>query len=330
MSFDRPHLLLVLLAVPAAAALYRLVRRRAGRYAVAYTNVDVLAQVVPRARSWRRTVAGACLLAALALAGVAVAGPHLTLTATSEKATVVLAIDTSRSMQSQDVRPSRLAAAKRAAQRFLDEVPRRLRVGLVVFSGDVLVAAVPTREHDRVRSAVAAIGPFTGFGGTAIGDAVARAAEVGQEALLEGDASPAGGAQLPPGDGLVSILFLSDGRQNRGILQPLEGAARAQAAGIPVYTVALGTVGGGMSRGAFGRWNRAPDPATLRAIAGATGGEFYEADTAEALSSAYAELGSRLGRMPQRSEVTVAFVGAAAAVLLSAGLLGAWWSPRLP
>jgi Ca-activated chloride channel family protein len=85
-----------------------------------------------------------------------------------------------------------------------------------------------------------------------------------------------------------------------------------------------------MSRGAFGRWNRAPDPATLRAIARATGGEFYEADTAEALSSAYAELGSRLGRMPQRSEVTVAFVGAAAAVLLSAGLLGAWWSPRLP
>jgi Ca-activated chloride channel family protein len=327
MSFDRPHLLLALVALPAAAAAYRLVRRRAARHAVSFTNLEVLAAVAPADRSWRRALAGALVLAALAATGVAAAGPHVSLTATHERATVLLVVDTSRSMLSRDVRPSRLGAAKRAAQAFLDRVPERLRVGLLLFSGDVVVAAVPTREHDRVRAAVASIGPFVGFGGTAIGDALARATEVGQEALVEGDA-PAG-APLPPADGLVSILFLSDGRQFRGILQPEEGAARAKAAGIPVHAVSLGTRGG--DPGTFGGgWNRAPDPETLRAIARTTGGEFFEARSARALTAAYADLGSRLGRAPRRSEVTVGFVGAAAAALLAAGLLGAWWWPRLP
>ena len=116
-------------------------------------------------------------------------------------------------------------------------------------------------------------------------------------------------------------------------LPPLEGAGRARAAGIPVFTVALGSDGSGppgSGRSFNGRWNRAPDPATLRAIARLTGGEFFEARDDVELTSAYADLGSRLGRVSKRSEVSVAFAGAAGAALLAAGLLGAWWSPRLP
>ena len=333
MSFDRPYLLLLLAAVPAAAVAYRLLLARPVRHAIRYTNVDVLAEVARRDRSWRRAVAGCLLLGSLAAAGVAVAGPHLTTSGTSERATVVLVVDTSRSMQSQDVRPSRLAAAKSAALTFLDRVPGRLRVGLVLFSGDVVVAAVPTREHERVRATVTAIGPYDGFGGTAIGDAVARATEVGLASLAEADGGVPERAPPDAADGLVSILFLSDGRQNRGLLPPLEGAGRARAAGIPVFTVALGSDGSGppgSGRSFNGRWNRAPDPATLRAIARLTGGEFFEARDDVELTSAYADLGSRLGRVSRRSEVSVAFAGAAAAALLAAGLLGAWWSPRLP
>ena len=336
MSFGSPYLLVTLLAVPAALGCVLLARRRATRFAVRFPNLEVLTRVVSGGRSWRRTLPLVALMVALAALGVALARPHVTLRVPTERATVVLVLDTSRSMLSDDVKPSRLEAAKSAAQLFLDRVPARLRVGLVTFSGDVAVAAVPTREHERVQESVAAIDPYMGVGGgTAIGDAIARAVEVGTDAVARDD----GGAIVPGEVGrLVSILFLSDGRQNRGILPPLEGAARARAAGIPVFAVALGTRDGPAQSGPgagganfFGGGpRRAPDPETLRAIAEATGGEFTWARTSEELDDAYRDLGSRLGRDPQRTEVTAAFVAVAAVALLAGALSGAWWSPRLP
>jgi Ca-activated chloride channel family protein len=332
MTFDRPTLLLTLLVIPAAACLYALVRRRRSRFAVNYTNLDVLAGVVSARKAWRTVLPLALLTLSVAALLVAIAGPHVNRLLPTERATVVLALDVSRSMESQDVRPSRLAAAKVAAQRFLDTVPGKLRVGLVTFSGDVFVAAVPTTDRERVRASIAAAGFGHSFGGTAIGDAIARAVEVGRAALEERQLSSAGAALAPASAesaGLVSIVFLSDGRQNRGLIPPLEGAALAKAAGIPVYTVALGTSNPNAPGLPWGG-RRAPDPATLRAISEATDGEFFEARNAEAASAAYEELGSKLGRTPQKSEATVAFVAAAAAALLAGGLLASVWSPRLP
>ena len=330
MTFEQPLLLLTLLVVAGAGALFLLLMRRPARYAVRYTNLDLLAQVADEGR-WRRYLPPCLFLLALALLAVALARPHVRTVATDERATVVLVIDTSRSMQSEDVRPSRLAAARAAAQTFLDRVPDRLRVGLVVFSGEAHVAAPPTADRDLVRRSIKMIGPFSGYGGTAIGDAIVRAVEVGQEAVRHDKriASPA--AAAPPSidaRGIVSILFLSDGRQNRGIIPPLEGAARAKAAGIPVHTVALGRADGAPS-GGFGR-NRAPDPATLRAVARTTGGEFFAARTARALRAGYAGLGSRLGRTPRRSQLTHAFIAGAAALLVAAGVISARWTSRLP
>jgi Ca-activated chloride channel family protein len=333
MSFERPWALLVLLALPAALLLYAVLRRRPAQGAVRYPNLAIAAAAAGSQRPWRAWATTGLLALALAALCVAVARPHVNRVVADERATVVLVLDVSRSMLSDDVRPTRLEAAKAAAEQFLDVAPGKLRVGLVTFSGDVTVASPPTRDHERIRLTIRQIGPYDGFGGgTAIGDAVARAVEVGQDALQERElasalqqAAPAQGED--PRRSPVSILFLSDGRQNRGILPPLEGAARATAAGFPVYTVALGTNGGG---GSFGGFRRAPDPETLRAIAKATGGEFFAARTPEALSSAYTDLGSRLGRTPRRSEATVAFVGIGAAALLAAFVLGAWWAPRLP
>lgn len=337
MSFDRPLLLLVLLALPACAGLYVLVQRRRMRYALRFTNLEVLAGVAPRAAAWRRWVPPALFLVALGSLGVALARPHVDTLVPKERALVVLVIDASRSMQTTDVRPSRLVAAQISAKGFLDRVPKRLRVGLIVFAGDVQVGAPPTTDHDLVRRSIDAIDGFSGFGGTAIGDALVRAVELGTQAV-NGDetvvsaraASPRAGAR-----GLVSILFLSDGRQNRGVIPPLQGAARARDAGIPVFTVALGTPNGGgggsSGPGPFGSGrNRAPDPATLRAIARVTNGEFFEARTAGELRAAYANLGSRLGREPGRSEVTFAFLLGALGVLVAAGFLSARWSARLP
>jgi Ca-activated chloride channel family protein len=332
MSFGHPWLLLALLVPLAAAALFVWLERRPTRHPVSFTNLDVLATVAAGSRPWRRWIAPALFLLALALLCAALARPHATTRVTDERATVILVIDASRSMQSDDVKPTRLIAAEAAAKEFLDRVPNRLRVALIVFSGDVQVAAPPTIDHGLVGEAIDEIGGFTGFGGTAIGDAIARAVSLGREAV---DAHTRG---------LVSIVFLSDGRQNRGILLPLEGAARAKRAGIPVFTIALGTSGGGGFGGGgfgptspgpgggfgFGFGNRAPDPRTLRAIARATGGEFFQAKSAGSVKRAYASLGSRLGRRAGKTEVTYAFVLAALALVAGAAAASWRWSPRIP
>jgi Ca-activated chloride channel homolog len=347
-SFAQPLFLLTLLLVPLAIGFYLLAERRRMRYAIRFTNVDVLAGVVG-GRSWHRFVPPGLFLIALAALCIAVARPeHKTLVA-KDRATVILVIDVSRSMQARDIKPNRIGAATAAVRRFLDRVPKRLQVGLIAFAGDPAVATPPTTNHDLVRHALDTIQWFPTFGGTAIGDALAAAVRLGQQAVngVNGNLAASTSAPAAQGHGLVSILFLSDGAQTRGTLQPLEGAERARTAGIPVYTVALGTpngtlsfnygpppTGGSINPNPFGGPARQvpvpPDPGTLHSIADRTGGEFFAARNAKSLQAAYSKLGSRLGRTPGHSEVTYVFLALAAGLLVGAGVLSALWSPRLP
>ena len=327
MSFDRPLALLALALLPAIVVGFVLVRRRRTRYAVRFTNVEVLRGVTPRLSSRREAAVGGLLLAVLALLCVALARPHVNRVSPVENATVVLVVDTSRSMLAGDITPSRLEAAKAAARTFLDRVPDRLRVGLVTFAGEPTVAAVPTHDRALLHASVDAINPFqSGGGGTAIGDALARSVELARESFRE-----RGGTEAPSTGTVsgVTILFLSDGRQFRGILPPEAGAALAKRAGIPVYTVALGTDDPSEQAGVFG-FAQTPDRETLRAIAKTTGGEYFAARSAGALSAAYDNLGSRLGRAKQRTEVTFLVVAVAALALTGAVLLSRLWAPALP
>jgi Ca-activated chloride channel family protein len=338
MTFGHPLLLLTLLVVPAIVLLWRLAERRRMRYAVRYTNVDVLASVAG-GRQWRRVVPLVLFLSALAALCVAVARPHAQTRVLRDRATVILVIDSSRSMQASDVKPTRLIAAQQAVITFLDKAPKRLRVGLIAFSGYPVVAAPPTTDHKLVREALGDVGSIAG-GGTAIGDALAAAVQLGVQSV-NGNGNLADVPTSTPTHGLVSILFLSDGAQTRGDLQPLEGAERAKRAGIPVYTVALGTPNGRLrmnfpysfnnGSGSFTRTVPVPpDPNTLRQIAETSGGKFFAARTNSAVRSAYASLGSKLGRRSARTEITYGYVAAAAGLLLAAGLLSLAWSPRIP
>ncbi len=327
MSFDRPLALLALALLPAIVVGFVLVRRRRTRYAVRFTNLEVLRSITPRLSSRREAAVGGLLLAVLALLCVALARPHVNRVAPVENATVVLVVDTSRSMLAGDIAPSRLEAAKAAARTFLDRVPDRLRVGLVTFAGEPTVAAVPTHDRALLHDSVDAINPFqSGGGGTAIGDALARSVELARESFRE-----RGGTEAPSTGTVsgVTILFLSDGRQFRGILAPEAGAALAKRAGIPVYTVALGTDDPSEQAGVFG-FAQTPDRETLRAIAKTTGGEYFAARSAGALSAAYDDLGSRLGRAKQQTEVTFLVVAVAALALTGAVLLSRLWAPALP
>jgi Ca-activated chloride channel family protein len=337
MSFGRPWLLVLLLAVPLVTWLYLLAQRRRMRYPLQFTNLAVLGQVV-KPRTWRRFVPLALFLVALASLAVAVARPHVRGVVPREGATVILVIDVSGSMEARDVKPSRLAAAQAAARVFLERAPDRLRVGLVAFAGEPYVGAPPSTDRELVLTSLDELGQYPTFGGTAIGDALSQAVDLALQTLERdagdaGEPPPTGPDAATPAKGLVSILFLSDGAQRRGILQPQEGAQIAKEAAMPVYTVALGTPNGVLRRGQ-GFFTRdipvPPDPVTLKAIADTTGGEFFAATNAEALTSAYEKLGSKLGRRSANREVTHVFLAAASVLLVGAGLLSALWSPRLP
>jgi Ca-activated chloride channel family protein len=328
-SLGQPLLLLALLALPA----FFLVERLRPRRTIVFTNLDVLATVAPTRRSWRRHVPVALLALAAAALCLAAARPSLARTVPVERATVILVVDASGSMEARDVRPTRLRAAQHALERFVDHVPKRLRVGLVVFSTEPSVAAVPTRDRALLRRSIRLLDVYPGGGATAIGDALALAVTLGRHALDGGNRLAAYRPQPPPptGRGLVSILFLSDGAQTSGILAPFAGAERARRAGFRVYTVALGKPSGTL-RIAPGQpaTKVPPDPKTLRAIAKRTGGEFVAAESADTLDDAYAHLGSSLGRTHGRTEVTFAFLLGGIALLLGAGVASALWSPRLP
>jgi Ca-activated chloride channel family protein len=345
MSFGQPLFLLTLLVIPLVAGLFWLSQRRRARYAVTFTNVDVLAQVVGRTPRWRRYVAPAVFLLALAALCVGVARPKVSKLVASQQATVILVVDVSGSMQASDVRPTRLGAAERAVEIFLDHAPKQLRVGLVAFSGEVSVVTPPTTDHHLVRQADQSLGEFLDFRGTAIGDALSVAVQLAQQAV--GPTKPASngttiafhpkGPQSP-----ASILLLSDGKQNRGTLSPEQGAGQAKAAGIPVYTVALGTPNGVLHLQDFGQFGSPPpgfgetdipvppDPEALHEIASITGGKFTEARDAKTLDDAYTRLSSRLGRKPGKSEITNELVLVAALLLIGAGGVSALWAPRLP
>jgi Ca-activated chloride channel homolog len=344
MSFGHPLLLLTLLLVPIAAALWFWLDRRPARYTMTFTNMDVLASVAG-GRSVRRYVPAGLALLALAALCVALARPHRTTLVASNRATVILVIDVSGSMQATDVKPTRLAAAQAAVRKFLDRVPHNVRVGLIAFAGDPQVAAPPTTDLNVVREGLDSLSFYSGYGGTAIGDALAAAVELVKPLNPNGTQTIAYTTIASTPKSPVSILFLSDGHQTRGLLQPLEGADRAKQAGIPVYTIALGTPNGVLTRapGGFGGGGLGPgggfgptqipvppDPVTLRAIAQTTGGKFFDARSAAAVESAYSHLGSVVARVKGKREATDEFLALAAILLVAAGAFSSLVAPRLP
>jgi Ca-activated chloride channel family protein len=326
-----PLALLALLLVPLAVAAYLLLERRRARYAIHYTNIEVLAAVAAGGRNWRFVLPPALALVALVCALAALARPEVRTSVASEQASIALTIDVSGSMSADDVKPTRLGAAQEAVRRFLDGLPGKYRVGLITFSSEPYVAAPLT--HDRKLVLEGLLLGDASFGqGTAIGDALARSVELLKPVAAEGEAVTAAGSAPPPPDPnrpLSAILLLSDGAQTRGTLAPLQGAARAKSYGIPVYTVALGTPDGVLNRGGFSR-PVPPDPATLRQIAQVTGGEFFATQSEARLNAVYEDLASRLGHTTEWRELSFALVGLAALFALAAGALSLVWTQRLP
>jgi Ca-activated chloride channel family protein len=321
-TFQWPLALLALAVLPALAALYVLHERRRGTRAARWAAPALLPNLVTRAPGRLRHVPFALFLAALALLLVGAARPHATVKERAEDATVVLAVDTSRSMAARDVRPTRLAAARAIALQFLDGVPSRYRVAVVAFASRATAALPPTTDRSLARAALRSLRPGLG---TALGDAVDLATRISRRA----GAAPRGGKAAP-----TAVLLISDGVNEVGRVSPATAARRARARRIRVYSVLVGTAGGVVERplpGGFTEVVRVPSsPETLRAIAATTGGRFFTARNDAQLDVVHEDLKSQLGKRKTKRELTDVFAAGSAALLIVGGSLSALWFRRLP
>lgn len=320
MTFEWPIALVALVLLPILVVLYVWRERRRTAYASRFTSPGLLPNLVDASPRWRRHLPLAVLLIALAAMVVGVARPHAMLKVKREQATAILVIDTSISMGADDVKPTRLEAARREARAFLDELPSKYRLAIVGFSGRAYVALPPTDDRDL---AVQALRNLHTAEGTALGDAIALSTRIaGRQRASDGSKPPA------------AIVVISDGAQMSGRTSPDAAALKARRAHIPVYPVLVGTQDGVISvplPGGLQAAMRVPtNPETLRMVAQATGGRFFTAPDAAQLRTVYRHLGSRLGSRNESREVTDLFAGGSAALLLLGGGLSALWFRRVP
>ena len=347
MTFAYPVALALLLLIPLALGGYLAMQKRRSRYAVRFTNLDLLANVVDASPNWRRHLPPVLSLAALALLLMGLARPEITTRTPKEEATVVLVTDISGSMNATDVEPTRLVAAQKSAESLLAKLPAKVQVSLVSFSSSVTVLVPPTTDRKAVTDALARLRPR---GGTAMGDALTTALDVvrppqANPPVVSGGGAapkasptptpkPAGAAgntsALPP----AFIILLSDGAQTLGIVQPLDAADDAKSREVPVFTIALGTQEGVAqvedNQGRQRTVRVPPDVETLQEIADITGGKFYTAPSAADLDTIYDDLGSKIGYTDKQTEITWAFAGLGALLIVASGTLSLLWFNRFP
>jgi Ca-activated chloride channel family protein len=302
--------------VAALAAGYILLLRRRRRDTVRFTNLELLDRVAPKRPGWYRHLPAAALIGALAVLTVALAGPMTEARVPRNRATVVLVIDVSLSMQATDVEPSRLAAAQAAAKAFADQLTPGINLGLVSFAGTAAVLVSPTVDREPIKRAVDGLKLSES---TATGEAIFAAMQ-SVETFSQAIAGAA--ADGPPP---ARIVLMSDGKQTvPGGVMPEEEprgsftAARAAAtAGIPVSTISFGTDYGSIEINPGERTPVAVDDASMRRIADLSGGQFFTAASEDELRQVYAELGEQIGYEVRRVDTSRPWLAGGALLLVT-------------
>ena len=323
MTFLSAWRLWFMIGVAGLGVLYVVAQRQRATYSLRFSSTELLDLVAPKRHGFRRHLPAGLFLASLAALVLAFAQPARQVQAPRERATVIIAIDVSLSMQADDVEPNRLEAAQAAATRFIEELPLTLNIGVVSFAGTASVLVTPTQDRPPVISAIENLELAEA---TAIGEAIFTSLDALRNAVPDGSGEP------PP----ARIVLLSDGETTVG--RPDEVAVlAAQEAEIPVSTIAVGTPNGTIIY---------DDPATseieteeipvpvgednLRRIAEDTGGACFTASTLEELEAVYNDIGSAVGYELVDQEISDWFVGAGLALLMITAAASLLWFQRLP
>lgn len=317
---------LVILALPFALVVgYLLLQARRRRYALRFTTVEMLDEVAPDRPGWRRHLTALGLIMAAVVATIAFARPVIAGEAIESSRLVVLAIDTSISMEADDVAPSRIDAAREAASVFLDAVPEGVAVGVVGFDGTARHLISPTTRIDSVRRVIEGSIDHGSLGeGTAIGEAVFLGIEA-----IESSAEATGEQASSPDEAVGTIVVLSDGETTMGRSND-EAATAARSAGIPVHTIAFGTDVGVIQDPFEGQIPVPVNEEALAELARQTDGKAMTAVSVEQLSQVYEDLGRSVTVEREQVEIGDWFAGAALGLLTLAGVGSLLWFGRLP
>ena len=351
MDFLWSPVLYLFALIPLSILAYILILRRRKPFAVRYSSLSLIRAAMPKQSQWKRHLPFALFLIAMASLIMAMARPVSVVTLPASNATIILALDVSRSMCSIDIAPNRLEAAKVAALNFIKNQNSDTQIGIVVFAGFAVVAQPPTTDRSLLEATIENV---TTARRTAIGegilmslDAIAEFDDTVVSPYSEVEVTPVPEGQYVP----AIVVLLTDGVTTTGI-QPLDAAQMAADRGVRVYTIGFGTTnntapmncnpyasfaepsdqfdpffGGGFGGG--GNFRREIDEETLKQVSAMTGGEYYLAESSEQLQDVFDKLPTQLFTITATTEISVFFVVFAALFIVLAIVLSIIWNPLM-
>ncbi len=348
-NFLWPNFLWLMLAVPLLVAAYVWLLARKKKAALRYASLSIVREAMGRGQGWRRHVPPALFLLSMVAMLLAAARPMAVITLPANQQTIMLAMDVSGSMRAMDVKPSRIVAAQDAAKKFIQELPRHVRVGIVAFAGSAQVAQLPTLARDDL---ITAIDRFQLQRGTATGNGIMLSlATLFPDDGIDINEMAYGGARnsrqrgrsldsatqepkkeftpVAPGSYTsAAIIMLTDGQRTTGV-DPMDAAKRAADRGVRVYTVGVGTVDGETI--GFEGWSMRVrlDEETLKAVANRTQAEYFYAGNAADLKKVYDTLSSKLTVEKKETEISALLALVAALLALTSAGLSLLWFNRI-
>ncbi len=322
-GFASPWWFLLLIVVAAVAIGYVLAQRARRKRTMRFANLELLEKVAPKSQGWIRHLPAVLIVLSLLLLTVALAGPTAEQKVPRNRATVMLVIDVSLSMEATDVLPTRLQAAQEAATSFARNMTPGINLGLISFAGTATVLVNPTTDRNGV---IKAIENLKLAQSTATGEGIFAALQ-----SVESFSSVVGGADGPPP---ARIVLMSDGKQTvpEDLYAARGGYTAAQAAkqaGVPISSISFGTTHGSVTI------DDKPQPVSvddesLREIARLSGGDFYKAASAEELKNVYADLGEQIGYELKDADASKPWVVAGTLLLMLGAAASLFFGQRLP
>ncbi len=319
MFFQLPQLGSLLVLLAALAIFYVARQRRRRRFALRYASAELLRDQ-PRARAWRRHIPAALFLFTLALLIGGLMKPAVMVREPTDEALVIVTMDVSASMWATDMYPSRMEASKAAAELFVDQLPPKMRVGVVSFSETSYLNQAPTTNHDAVKKAISKLYPRTG---TAIGHGLELSLDTVSNVM--GDLPYVQDGEFAP----AIVVLLTDGENTDGP-SPLEVVDAAVQRGVRVYTIGVGSPESSTVHVGNAPIQARLDETTLKELARLTNAKYYNASTEKDLRAVYQTLTTQLITRLQPAEISFLFIAAAFVFGVCAILFAVIWNNRLP
>lgn len=335
MSFIWPAMLLLLLLIPLCVGLYVMLQQRRRRFAASYGSLGLVQEAAGRGLGPRRHIPPALFLAGLTILLIAVARPQTVVSLPRVEGTVILAFDVSGSMAADDLKPTRMEAAKAAALEFVQRQPRSVQIGIVAFSDGGFTVQTPTNDQEAI---LATINRLTPQRGTSLGQGIL--ASLNTIAVVDTEQAPSLSnltptpiptpTPMPEGTYTSAVIVLLTDGENNEDPDPLAAAQAAADRGVRIYTVGIGSAAGTTLHVNGFIVHTQLDEAMLQQISQLTDGAYYNAENEEDLLTIYDNLDPQLVIKPEKMEVTSIFAGASILVWLIGGAFSLLWFSRLP